>query len=136
MSVICRYLHFIVEENRSTKVHVPIALLQVNGKTWIHTQAAGRLRFHHCLPQSPRCHPSTCVFITPNFFVTRKMKKKASPSDNEGISVRCKLLRFSYFLCSASVSWVWVQNFLNPRKNLKNNPTSRKTQLFPNCAMH
>ena len=62
---------------------------------------------------------STCVFITPDFFVTRKMKKKANPSDNEGIRVQYKLLRFSYFMCRATIWSVQVPNFLNLRQKWK-----------------
>ena len=59
---------------------------------------------------------SMSVFITLNFFVTRKMKKKANPSDNEGVRVQCKLLRFSYFTCRATIWFVQVQDFLNLRQ--------------------
>ena len=77
---------------------------------------------------------STCVFITPDFIVTRKMKKKANPSDNEGIRVQYKLLRFSYFMCRATIWSVQVPNFLNLRQKWK----KKKKRLLPakhyNCS--
>ena len=92
-----------------------------------------------CVPSAPDPSSplppvhSTCVFITPDFFVTRKMKKKANPSDNEGLRVQFKLLRFSYFMCRATTWSVQVPNFLNLRQKWK-----KKICLLPakhyNCS--
>ena len=79
---------------------------------------------------------STCVFITPDFFITRKMKKKANPSDNEGIGVQYKLLRSSYFLCRDTIWSVQVPNFLNLRQKWEKNACFQQNIIIVPILSH